>query len=85
MRSAGVDIDAVIESVLAQKSDALAGWWTLLLEKEERKMKRKDRKRQEKELEKSLRRLSAASSRLDRMTPVLQDVDEDGGLTSQFI
>lgn len=85
MRSAGVDIDAVIESVLAQKCNALSGWWTLLLEKEERKMMRRDRKRQEKELEKSLRRLSAASSRLDRMTPVLQDVDEDGGLTSQFI
>lgn len=85
MRSAGVEIDAVIESVLAQKCDALAGWWTLLLEREERKMQRRDRKRQEKELEKSLRRLSAASSRLDRMTPVLQDVDEDGGLTSQFI
>ncbi|KID99287.1 Protein kinase domain containing protein, partial [Metarhizium majus ARSEF 297] len=85
MRSAGVDIDAVIESVLAQKCDALAGWWTLLLEKEERKMLRRDRKRQEKELERSLRRLSAASSRLDRMTPILQDVDEDAGLTSQFI
>ncbi|KAK2606455.1 hypothetical protein QQS21_003148 [Conoideocrella luteorostrata] len=85
MKSAGVDIDTVIESVLAQKCNALAGWWTLLLEKEERKMQRRDRKRKEKELEKSLRRLSAASSRLDRMTPVLQDVDEDGGLTSQFI
>ena len=82
MRSAGVDIDCVIESVLARKCDALAGWWTLLLEREERKMKRKEQKRKEKELEKSLRRLSAASS---RMTPVLQDVDEDGGLTSQFI
>ncbi|OAA34779.1 serine/threonine protein kinase [Metarhizium rileyi] len=85
MRSAGVDIEAVIESVLAQKCDALAGWWTLLLEKEERKMMRRDRKRQEKELEKGLRRLSAASSRLERMTPVLQNVDEDGGLTGQFV
>ncbi|KHN96021.1 Protein kinase domain containing protein [Metarhizium album ARSEF 1941] len=85
MRSAGVDIDAVIESVTAQKCDALAGWWTLLLEKEQRKMMRRDRKRQERELEKSVWRLSAASSRLDRMTPILQDVDEDGGLTSQFI
>ncbi|RSM11408.1 hypothetical protein CEP52_003013 [Fusarium oligoseptatum] len=33
MRSAGVNIDAVIESVLAQKCDTLAGWWALLLEK----------------------------------------------------
>lgn len=86
MRSAGVDIDAVIESVLAQKVDALAGWWTLLLEKERRKMKRRERKRRERDADsKSLRRLSAASSRLERMGPMLQDVDEDGGLTSHFI
>ena len=85
MRSAGVDIDAVIESVLAQKCDALSGWWTLLLEKESRKMLRREKKRKEKEVERSLRRLSAASSRLERMAPTLQDVDEDGGLTSQFI
>lgn len=86
MRSAGVDIDAVIESVLAQKVDALAGWWTLLLEKERRKMKRRERKRRERDSEsKSLRRLSAASSRMERMGSMLQDVDEDGGLTSQFI
>ena len=85
MRSAGVDIDAIIESVLAQKCDALSGWWKLLLEKESRKMHRREKKRKEKELERSLRRLSAASSRLERMAPTLQDVDEDGGLTSQFI
>lgn len=85
MRSAGVDIDAVIESVLSQRCDALSGWWILLLEKEERKMKRREKKRREKETERSLRRLSAASSRLERLAPTLQDVDEDGGLTSQFI
>ncbi|ATY62253.1 serine threonine kinase [Cordyceps militaris] len=85
MRSAGVDIDAVIESVLSQRCDALTGWWILLLEKEERKMKRREIKRREKEAERSLRRLSAASSRLERLAPTLQDVDEDGGLTSQFI
>lgn len=85
MRSAGVDTDAVMESVLAQKVNALAGWWTLLLEKEERKMKRKEKKRRERETERSLRRLSAASSRLERMAPVLQDVDEDSGLTMNFI
>ncbi|KAJ3472999.1 hypothetical protein NLG97_g10582 [Lecanicillium saksenae] len=85
MRSAGVDIDAVIESVLSQRCDALTGWWILLLEKEERKMKRREKKRREKETERSLRRLSAASSRLERLAPTLQDVDEDGGLTSQFI
>jgi hypothetical protein len=85
MRSAGVDIDAVIESVSARKVDALAGWWALLLEREERKMKRKEKKRRERETERSLRRLSAASSRLERMAPVLQDVDEDSGLTMNFI
>lgn len=85
MRSAGVDIDAVIESVLAQRCDALTGWWILLLEKEDRKMKRREKKRREKETERSLRRLSAASSRLERLAPTLQDVDEDGGLTTQFI
>ncbi|KAF4127012.1 Protein tyrosine kinase [Geosmithia morbida] len=80
MRAAGVDIDSVIESVLAQKCDALSGWWTLLLEKEERKMLRRERKRRERE-DKNLRRVSAASSRLERMAPSLQDVDEDGGFT----
>ncbi|KAF7561415.1 hypothetical protein G7046_g2728 [Stylonectria norvegica] len=82
MRSAGVNMDAVIESVLAQKCDALAGWWALLLEKEQRKMQRKEKKRKEREAEsRSLRRLSAASSRLERIAPMLQDVDEEGGLT----
>ena len=86
MRAAGVDIDSVIESVLAQKCDALAGWWTLLLEKEGRKMQRREQKRKEREAEnKSLRRISAASSRLERMAPSLQDVDEEGGMTRQFV
>lgn len=79
MRSAGVDIDAVIESVLAQKCDALAGWWALLLEREERKMRRRELKRKERDLDsRSLRRLSAASSRLERLAPALADLDEDG-------
>ncbi|KAK1707448.1 hypothetical protein BDP67DRAFT_527257 [Colletotrichum lupini] len=86
MRGAGVDLDSVIESVLAQRCDALAGWWTLLIEKEQRKVKRRERKRREREAEnRSLRRLSAASSRLERIAPVLQEVDEDGGLTNRFI
>lgn len=85
MRSAGVDIDAVIESVLSQRCDALAGWWTLLNEKETRKARRRERKRREKEAElRSLRRLSAASSRLERMTPTLQDVSEEGGGGAEF-
>ena len=86
MRSAGVDIDSVIESVLAQKCNALAGWWALLLEREERKMIRREKRRKERDADsKSLRRLSAASSRLERMATMLQDVDEDGGLTRSFI
>jgi serine/threonine protein kinase len=74
MRSAGVDIDHVIENVLARRCDALAGWWTLLIEKEERKQVRREAKRKEKES----RRLSAASSRLERLAPTLQEVDEEG-------
>ncbi|KAH9827487.1 serine/threonine-protein kinase MARK2-like [Teratosphaeria destructans] len=65
MKSAGVDIDMVIEHVLSQRCDSLAGWWALLIEKEQKKEKRRERKRKEREAEvKSLRRLSAASSRL---------------------
>ena len=78
LRSAGVDIDKVIENVLAQRCDALAGWWALLIEKEERKERRRERKRREKEVEvKSLRRISATSS--VRRRSMLQDVDEEGG------
>lgn len=71
MKSAGVNIDHVIESVLAQKCDTLAGWWTLLLEKEERKQKKRERKRKEKETDRrGSRRFSQASSRLERLAPV---------------
>ncbi|KAM5388132.1 hypothetical protein ACJA88_001392 [Fusarium oxysporum] len=80
MRSSGVNIDGVIESVLAQKCDALAGWWALLLEKEQRKMQRREKKRREREIDsRSIRRLSAASSRLERMAPILHEVDEANG------
>lgn len=79
MRSAGVDIDRVIENVLSQRCDPLAGWWALLIEKEERKEKRRERKRKEKEMEtKLLRRLSSASNRLEHMAPTLEEVDEGG-------
>ena len=79
MRSAGVDIDQVIENVLARRCDALAGWWSLLIEKEERKQLRRERKRREREAEnRASRRLSAASSRLERLAPTLTGVDEEG-------
>ena len=79
LRSAGVDIDLVIENVLSQRCDALAGWWALVLEKEERKAKRKERKRKEKESEGKLnRRISAASGRLERIAPTIRESDEEG-------
>ncbi len=79
MRSAGVDIDQVIENVLAQRCDALAGWWTLLMEKEERKAKRREQKRKERETEsKTVRRLSAASMRLERLAPTIRETNEEG-------
>lgn len=78
MRAAGVDMDTIIENVLAQRCDALAGWWGLLLEKEERKARRRERRRKEREAEaKSLRRLSAASSRLDKLAPTIKEADEE--------
>lgn len=78
MRSAGIEIDKVIENVLAQRCDPLAGWWALAIEKEERKEKRRERKRKEREAEaKILRRLSAASNRLDRIAAPLKEVDEE--------
>ena len=79
MRSAGVDIDQVIENVLARRCDPLAGWWTLLIEKEERKQIRRERKRKEREAEiRASRRLSAASSRLERIAPTINEVNEEG-------
>ncbi|KAF3915985.1 hypothetical protein AA313_de0208736 [Arthrobotrys entomopaga] len=47
MKFAGVQTDAVVESVLAQKCDSLAGWWNLLIEKEMRKEKRRQKRRSE--------------------------------------
>lgn len=79
MQSAGVDIDQVIENVLAQRCDTLAGWWALLIEKEERKQQRRERKKKEKEAEtRASRRLSAASSRLERLAPTLEGVGGEG-------
>ncbi|KAJ5085582.1 hypothetical protein N7532_010353 [Penicillium argentinense] len=79
MKSAGVNIDEVIENVLAQRCDPLAGWWALLIEKEQRKEQKRERKRQQREVEaKNLRRLSAASSRLEKLSSALVEVDEEG-------
>ena len=67
MHSAGIDIDKVVENVLAHRCDSLAGWWALLIEKEQRKEARRESKRRQKESEtRTLRRLSATSARLDR-------------------
>lgn len=71
MRSAGIDIDSVIESVLSQRCDTLAGWWTLLIEKEERKARRRERKRRERDAENRVsRRFSQASSRMEKLATV---------------
>ncbi|KAJ5084363.1 hypothetical protein NUU61_008942 [Penicillium alfredii] len=87
MKSAGVNIDEVIENVLAQRCDPLAGWWSLLIEKEQRKEQKRERKRRERETEaKNLRRLSAASSRLEKRSSALMEVEEEGqaGSSSQM-
>lgn len=73
MRSAGVDIDQVIENVLSRRCDGLAGWWSLLIEKEERKQLRRDRKRKESAEKRISRRLSGTSR-----APTLTGVDEEG-------
>ncbi|THC87855.1 hypothetical protein EYZ11_012699 [Aspergillus tanneri] len=79
MKSAGVNIDEVVENVLSQRCDPLAGWWALLIEKEQRKEQKRERKRREREAEaKNLRRLSVASSRLEKRSSALVEVDEEG-------
>ncbi|KAI9373303.1 serine/threonine protein kinase [Aspergillus egyptiacus] len=83
MKSAGVNIDEVVDSVLAQRCDPLAGWWALLIEKEQRKEAKRERKRREREIEaKNIRRLSAASSRLEKISAALVEVDEEGHSTA---
>ncbi|PKY04028.1 Pkinase-domain-containing protein [Aspergillus campestris IBT 28561] len=83
MKSAGVNIDEVVSSVLSQRCDPLAGWWALLIEKEQRKEQKRERKRRERDAEaKNLRRLSAASSRMERISAALVEVDEEGHTSS---
>ena len=82
MKSAGVNVDEVVENVLSQRCDPLAGWWALLIEKEQRKEQRRERKRRERDADvKNIRRLSAASSK--RLSAALVAVDEEGQTISQ--
>ncbi|KAL3445787.1 hypothetical protein BJX65DRAFT_142593 [Aspergillus insuetus] len=82
MKSAGINIEEVVASVQSQRCDALAGWWALLIEKEQRKEAKRERKRREREAEaKNIRRLSAASSRLEKISAALVEVDEEGHST----
>jgi hypothetical protein len=75
-----VDIDKVIENVLAQRCDSLAGWWALLIEKEEKKETRREKKRRQRDAEtRSLRRLSATGGRQDRPNSILGEINEEGG------
>ncbi|KAL4975750.1 hypothetical protein BDW66DRAFT_64379 [Aspergillus desertorum] len=83
MKSAGINVDDVVDSVMAQRCDALAGWWALLIEKEQRKEAKRERKRRERDAEaKNIRRLSAASSRLEKISAALVEVDEEGHSTA---
>ncbi|KAL3472801.1 hypothetical protein BJX99DRAFT_210099 [Aspergillus californicus] len=85
MKSAGINIDEVVESVLSQRCDTLAGWWALLIEKEQRKEVKRERKRRERDIEaKNIRRLSAASSRLEKISAALVEVDEEGHSTASI-
>lgn len=70
MKAAGVDIDQVIENVLAKKCDSLAGWWALLIEKEERK----ERRRQKRKIES--RRMSAASNLEPSLPPPAEETGD---------
>lgn len=70
MKAAGVDIDQVIENVLAKKCDSLAGWWALLIEKEERK----ERRRQKRKIES--RRMSAASNLEPSLPPPAEETED---------
>src|SRR5690554_1603388 len=71
MKAAGVDIDQVIENVLARKCDALSGWWTLLIEKEERKERRRQKRKAES------RRMSAASNLEALFPPPVEELEEE--------
>ena len=73
MKAAGVDTDLVMEHVLGQRCDSLAGWWTLLVEKEMRKEKRRQRKRSES------RRISTASmlAVADFLSPPAEEGESD--------
>lgn len=63
MRYAGVNTDKVVDNVISQRCDPLAGWWALLLEKEERKEQRREQRRRLRDTEgKRSRRVSAASA-----------------------
>ena len=73
MKAAGVDIDKVIENVLAHKCDALCGWLALLIQKEERKERRRQKRKQES------RRQSAASNLEALFPPPVEEVEEEGG------
>lgn len=70
MKAAGVNIDQVIENVLAKKCDSLAGWWALLIEKEERK----ERRRQKRKIES--RRMSAASNLEPSLPPPAEEAED---------
>lgn len=81
LRSAGINTSLLMENVLARKCDALTGWWTIMIDKERRKEKRRLEKRISRDSEaQNLRRLSAASTRLEKLAPLLNQVVEESPL-----
>ncbi|KAK9471778.1 kinase-like domain-containing protein [Dipodascopsis tothii] len=84
-KHAAVDVNALVESVLADKCDVLAGWWTLALEREIKTSKRSRRKKakRDKERERFYKRssfhLRPSESATDRPEPEedeAEDADE---------
>lgn len=76
MHSAGANINQVVESVTSQRCDALAGWWALLLAREERREQRRSQRRKERESARVQKRASLAALALDQFTPKLDEGEE---------
>ncbi|KAF3906624.1 hypothetical protein ABW20_dc0109148 [Dactylellina cionopaga] len=76
MKAAGVQTDFVVDSVLAQKCDSLAGWWNLLIEKEIRKEKRRQKRRSESRRVSGGSMLAAAAAAADFLKPPREEAED---------
>ncbi|KAK6340800.1 hypothetical protein TWF696_009119 [Orbilia brochopaga] len=77
MKSAGVQVEAVVESVLAQKCDSLAGWWNLLIEKEMRKERRRQKRRTDSRRVSGGSMLAAAAAAADFLRPPKEEAEAE--------